>query len=415
MLVRAGVMFNLHPGFKQLSGAGNELTCALELLSSDDLPMRSVALAGIAMSSPTCFSAEATGRLLDEAVPMARTSGARASRYVALIAALQLRGGPEHTREAGAVLEELDLLAQQNPTRMPVLPVDLALYRSITALQRGDIEAAGRSVDSAAAHCRRLHHSELLWHAERMRVLLALQVGNPRPALSELERLQERAAQPGLFGLDMFCAFDKAVWLGELGARTPLDDAQRLALSYEACDPPSLWSLKIRALAAAGLSDEARTALRALAPREIATLSCDRDLIGTLGHLAHAAVIVGALDYAEAVAARLANHRDAFAAHISFMCEGSVPHVLGVVALARGDVERAISELEAGLALDERAGLAMCAGYARLELGRALLRRGQPSERTRARLMIMEARSQAERLGMRRLARVATTLQDETR
>jgi DNA-binding winged helix-turn-helix (wHTH) protein len=415
MLVRAAIMFNLHPGFKQLSGAGDALSRALELLPSDDRAMRSVALAGLAMSSPTCFSDDATTRLLSEAVPLARESTSRGSRYVALIAALHLHGGPDHVREASAVLEELDLLAQQNPTRMPVLPVDLALYRAVTALQRGALGDAARSLEGASAHCRRLHHSELLWHTERMRALLALHEGSSPAALSELQRLHDRAAQRALFGVELFCAFDEAVWLGELGARGQLDDAARRALAYDASDPPSLWSLKIRGLAAAGLSDEARTALRALAPHELARLPCDRDLLGTLGHLARAALLIGALEHADAAVARLASQPDAFAAHIGFTCEGSVRHLVGAVALARGDFARAVSELETGLALDGRAGLALSAGYARIELGRALLGLDKHSERTRARLLFMEARSQGERLGFQRLARAAALLQEESR
>ena len=412
MLVRAAIMYNLHPGFRQLSGAADALDAALELLPADDIAMRSAALGALAMDTPNCWRREPSDRLLAEAEQLARASNSRASRYVALIGKLQLRGGPEHAAEANAVLEELDLLAQQNPTRMPVLPVDLALYRAVHALQGGDLERALASAETAAAHSRRLHHEELLWHAERMRALIALNAGRGEAALNELARLHERASRPELFGVQAFAAFDRAIWFGELGARAPLDDAERSALAYDAADPPSLWSMKLRALAAAGLREESRTALRALAPRDLAALPSDRDLLGTLGHVVVAALLVGAPEYASAAAERLARHREGYAAHIAFQCEGSVPHLLGLVALAQGDTDRAIAELEVGIVRNERAGLGPSAGYARLELARACLCRRGASDRARAQELLLESQRQAELHGMRRLARAAATLRD---
>jgi DNA-binding winged helix-turn-helix (wHTH) protein len=414
MLVRAAIMFNLHPGFRQMSGARDELAHALELLPGDDAAMRSVALAGLAMASPNCFSNQAVGQLLDEAVPMARASTSRAARYVALIAALQLRGGPEHSSGADAVLEELSALAQQNPTRMPVLPVDLALYRAVRACASGELSAAEHFAATAAAHCRRLHHCELLWHAERMGGMVALNRGAFRASSPLLQRLHERARQPGLYGLDAFVAFDSASWMSELGGRRQLDLTQLGALAYDAADPPSIWSLKIRALASVGANDEARTALRTLAPRDLAALPCDRDLLGTLGRVIYAALALQAFDYAEQAALRLAAHRSSFCVDIGFLCEGSVPHLLGSVALALGDADRAVSELSDGLAREERAGFLLCAGYTRVELGRALLRRGRTNDRSRARQLWSQAHTQAERTGLQRLAHAASTQRDGT-
>jgi hypothetical protein len=158
MLARAAIMLNLHPGYKALPGAGVELTHALSLLPADDLPMGAVARAALACSAPTNFSSARALPLIDEAIRRASASGSRAARYVALLLGLYLRGGPEHTKRAEEILEELDLLAQQNPARMPILPIDLALQRAVMALVRGDLAAAAIAAESASARSTQLHH-----------------------------------------------------------------------------------------------------------------------------------------------------------------------------------------------------------------------------------------------------------------
>src|SRR5690606_22174888 len=185
------------------------------------------------------------------------------------------------------------------------------------------------------------------------------------------------------------------------------------ALAYDPSDPPSLWSLKLRALSALGEKERARAALKALAPEDLAALPCDRDLLGTLGHVAHAAVLIDERAHAEQAAARLAAYRDGFAVHVGGLCEGSVPHVLGSVALALGDADRAVVELTEGIARDERAGLTLCAGYARLSLGRALLCRSRGDDRREAQRQFEQAHAIAERTNMRRLARAASPRSEE--
>jgi tetratricopeptide (TPR) repeat protein len=404
MLARAAIMLNLHPGYKALPGAGVELTHALSLLPADDLPMGAVARAALSCSAPTNFSSARALPLIDEAIRRASASGSRAARYVALLLGLYLRGGPEHTKRTEEILEELDLLAQQNPTRMPILPIDLALQRAVMALVRGDLAAAAIAAESASARSTQLHHHELLWQAQRMRALIDLNGGEVRSALATLESLHTRARQLSLFGSELFCAFDRVVALREAGSEHRLDDVDRRALTYEACDPPSLWALKVRTLASAGLTDEARTSLRAVSPAELHELPCDRDLLGTLGHVVHGALLVGSLDHAHWAAQRLALFRAQYVAGLAVWCDGAVPQLLGLVALAEGDLERAISELDEGLALDLSAGLAVAAVHARFALGRALLARGRPSDGPRARTVIADARRAADGFGLTRLA-----------
>jgi DNA-binding winged helix-turn-helix (wHTH) protein len=410
MLVRAATMFNPHPGYKALAGAGDELQCALQLLAPDDLPMGAVARAALALSAPTNFSSERALPLVDEAVRRASAAGSRAARYAALLSELYLRGGPEHAQRHQALLGELDLLALQNPSRMPLLPVDLAVQRAVMALTRGDLPAAALAVECAMTRSAELHHRALSWHTQRMRALLDFDRGELKRALSALKLLHAQAEQADIFGSAPFCAFDRVVLLRETGHAHELDAAARRALAYEAGDPPSLWALKLRTLATAGQLDQARTALRAVSASELALLPCDRDLLGTLGDVVHTALLVGSLDHAQSAAQRLAHWREHYVVGVTFSCQGAVPQLLGMVAQAEADLDRAVDELEQGLALDLAAGLTVAAVRARITLGRALLQRGRASDGPRARTLLAEAVRAADGFGLSRLAQLGAQL-----
>ena len=177
--------------------------------------------------------------------------------------------------------------------------------------------------------------------------------------VSALQQLHRDAEQRAILGTAPFCAFDRAVVLTECGQKVVLDDTLRRALEYDRSEPPSLWSMKLRALAAAGLHDEARALLRVIAPGDLRRLPCDSSWLGTLAHVARAALQIGALDYAQVTDELLAPYPDHFAAQLSFIAEGAVPHVRGLIATATGRPEEGAALLAQGLAMNRRAGYAL--------------------------------------------------------
>jgi hypothetical protein len=118
------------------------------------------------------------------------------------------------------------------------------------------------------------------------------------------------------------------------------------------------------------LTSEARSALHRLAPAKLSELPRDTEHLATLGHLSRAAVLLEARDYAEALLALLMPHSQWFAASNVGAALGSVPSVMGLLAHALGQAQSAREHLEAGLRLDEQAGLVTCAHQARLCLER---------------------------------------------
>jgi tetratricopeptide (TPR) repeat protein len=221
-------------------------------------------------------------------------------------------------------------------------------------------------------------------------------------SVGELQALHRSAERHAILGTELFCAYDQSVILG-----TPLmqsEDSSRSILALDPDGPPSIWSMRVRALQAAGLHDEARATLSAVSAAALAKLPCDRDYLGTLGALARSALALGALDYAAALYELLAPYPRLFAAHSSFFCEGSVSQLLGLLAQALSRHTDARAHLEAGIEISVRAGFVLCAVQARFELARFLLKRGDAADRPRARALERDANDEAQRIGLPRLA-----------
>jgi hypothetical protein len=250
----------------------------------------------------------------------------------------------------------------------------------------------------------------LIWQSERLRAVSAINLGIGASGLPVLERLHREAQLRAISANVAFCAFDRSVIFTEFGPASPIDDRLRRALAYDPIDPPSIWALKVRALATAKLSDEAWSALRAVNVAQLARLPCDRDYLGTLGHLARAALLLGALDYADAIYSLLSPYPEAFSGHVAFFCEGSVSQLLGMLAQAAGRHKQAVAHLDLGMRSNERAGLGLRSAESRLQLAQALMREASAGDRARALALAREVHASAERLGMQRLVVDADTL-----
>jgi hypothetical protein len=242
----------------------------------------------------------------------------------------------------------------------------IELQRCVAALQRGELATSNEALDRLEACCRALGSRELIWQAERFRILAQINSQELAQQLSPLRELHRRAASEKILTTELFCAYDRSVVLGDA---TRMSSAElHSALGSDSGDPPSIWALKVRALANAGLHAEARRALYLRPASQLAQLPCDRDHLGTLGALARAALTLGAHDYVQTIYTALEPHARHFAVHVSFFCEGSVAELLGLLAQAAGRRGDAVSHLETAVAISERAGLRGCEGQARSAL-----------------------------------------------
>ena len=262
---------------------------------------------------------------------------------------------------------ELQALCQRHPRLYSLPPALFELHRAIAAQQGGDLTAQ----DAALLRCEKLTSGvgsrELLWHCQRFAALALINAGQLARGAAALEALHRRAEHEVLGGARLLCAYDQTIVLERAPASV------RDALAPEATDAPSVWSTKVRVLAALGDLHTAYAALSLVRADQLVRFPCDRDYLGTLGALAHASIALGARDYATILYELLEPYAGMFAAHIAFYCEGSVATLRGMLARSAGDEARAETQLMAGIASCERAGLKTSAQRARREL--SLLRR----------------------------------------
>ncbi len=365
-IARVGFLLDMYPGFPALPGAREAYDTALEYLAPPETATRASVLARLALSSPLAYDAERAHAQVDEAFRLCEAKRSVSAMLVARFARLYLLGGPGHEARAAELLAEIEALCAEDPTSLSFLPVLSELQRSISALQAGDFVRSDAALERCEGHCRTLGSRELVWHAERFRVLSRINAGHSARELSALQALHRRAARDSFLAVEIFCAYDRSVVLGD--ASRASRDHLRKVLSLNSIDAPNVWALKVRGLAAAGLRDEARTALRAHPASELAQLPRDRDHLGTLGALARAAISLRAREYIEAIYPLLAPYPNHFAVNVSLFCEGSVAQLLGMLAQALGRHDEAVQQLQAAIAIGERAGFGAAVSDARSEL-----------------------------------------------
>jgi DNA-binding winged helix-turn-helix (wHTH) protein len=401
MLARAAILLNPYPGMKSMPGARAALEQALAVLGPNDEALRATTLASLACTAPYCYRASETQRLTSEARARADRSNGRAARYVTLVATLQAEGGPHGPSDV-----EESLIALHGPRpgpRLAVAPLYVQLYRALRAQAGGDSTRALSAIHAGMGHAKTIHHF-MQWHFRRLQVVLDINLGAPAKSVPILLRLQHDAQQQRILWSEPYCAFDRLVILPELTDHTPvLEDTLRSPLDYDSADPPAIWAMKVRALVAATLHDEARAVLQNVAARELAELPLDAQYLGTLGHLAVAACELEEHAYAAALHPLLSRFGQHYTAHFTFLSE-PVSQVLSRLSSLLGEHGRAVDEARTALAMCERAGLVFAANEARLQLATALLARPASSERSQAITLAREARRSATALGFPRLA-----------
>lgn len=407
MLVRGARMHHAHPELSALPGATEALEHVLTLVGDGQPVLRASALATLATAPPRAFSAAASRAAIDEAEALARSAERPNGLQIALVCKLFVDGCPDV--DTANVTLELERLFAKDPRRGAMSPIFIAMQRIMHALQRGELNVLNTAIDGGLARARAVRHPEVAWHFERFRAIVKINAGACAEGMSLLSELHERTEARTLLGAATFCAFDRLVVLAELGVEPVVDDALRRALAYQPSDPPGVWALKVRALVAAGLVDEARSSLAAVPPSRLADLPHDSQYLGTLGHLVRAALTAGMDAYLEALDPLLAPYENYFAGAASMLCDGSFAQLRGMLAAARGNPKEGRMLLERGFVRNERAGFLIRAVESRLELAKLL----RIKDKEAARRLSLEARSMSEQLVLPQLARRASILLSE--
>jgi hypothetical protein len=359
-------MLDLNTGFPAMPGSREVLLDALAALLPEEHGVRASVLARLATTAPIAYDAAESRAQLDRAVELAEKSGIDLSIYAARSSQLYRWGGELDQTVANEALRAIERLTRLYPLTLTVPPALLDFHRAIRALQAGELATLTATLERCESICRKLNGRELGWQIERARMLQRLNAGDDAAAIGELKALHERAAREVLPGSMLLTAYDQCVVSPEVGS---LDRATlRRVLERDSADPPNIWSMKVRALARAGMRDEAIGQLRWVTPDRLRDLPRDRDYLGTLGALVHAILELDAGAYIAPLYELLTPDSDRFAAHVSFLCEGSIAALRGSLAQKLGLKSEARQLFARGAAFAQQAGLARAAAVSRKQL-----------------------------------------------
>jgi DNA-binding winged helix-turn-helix (wHTH) protein len=427
MLTRASALMDAHPRLEPLARTAIDPALAMDWLPPGVPGLQALALANQAVREPARFDAalclplvRRAGALVDEAmnedVPEPASSPGHVIRanargrhacYTALLHQLYLDAeDPALTRQ---IYRRLEALAQRSPFELSTLPVDLAWHRASQALSQGDQNGAEAALRAAAAHARELTHAELLWHSERALALLRMEREGGREAWDALHALHQRAVTQALHGIQAFCAYDACVYFDPDPNQPERLALLRAALLPSTHDIPALWAMKLRGLTAAGILDEARSALRRVPAQRLLALPHDGDFIGTLGHVTHAAVTLESADYYPVLERLLSPHETSFSAQVLGGYAGWVSVLLGMLAHAGGRHEEAVERLEQASAHHVQ-GRSPRGVETQLWLVKSLLALGRPR---RALMVLGQAQADAQGLHSPGVKRLAQALRNE--
>jgi hypothetical protein len=329
-MVLAGRLLSFHTGFPPVRRARAVLEEALSLLGADDDELRAITLAHLATVAPLAYDAHASHAQVARAAALTERSGSVHARFGVLTAQLYLAGGPTDDGASGEAERAFETFSRQGAS--PFAAVMLDVHRAIVALQRGDRARAELALSGAELRCRALGSRELLWHVERFQAHVQADGCDEATTRESLRALHRRARDHNIVATALFVAYDEVLVLGDAPSQT---EVQRVCMP-DTGDPPSVWSMKVRLLAAAGQHDAAWSALSEVPPERLAALPHDRDYLGTLGALTRASLELHADTYLKALLPLLASQMDKFAVHVAFHDEGAVAGLCAEIATALG-------------------------------------------------------------------------------
>jgi hypothetical protein len=277
------------------------------------------------------------------------------------------------------------------------------------ALQHGDRTGVDRALSMLSKSARELQHAELIWHSDRVRVVDRMNRGELRDAGQLLRELRSRAKALQLFAHELVCGNDFLVLLRQtVDLHEPSVSLSSLA-QPAAHDTPGVLALKLRAAVDMHRPDVAQVIFADFVQRDFERLPCDRDYLGVTCHLAYAALLLEDEARVRSLYTLLAPHAAMFTSDISFHTDGSIAHVLGLLARYLCRRDEALGHLRTAVQSNERMSLRARAAESRFELARTL-QKGAADERCASHDLLLSAVNEARTLGMAPLLARASAL-----
>ncbi len=377
-------------------GAVELLEEASRALGDGDFKLRVMLLAGIARAHALTGNYVAGAAAQDRATAMARRLDDRLGLATVLMRSYWLRGDSSLEQTLAMLSEARDLAEGLGKSELQAEAME---WRVAGLIALGNLRAAERELATVHAMAARMRQPFTLHVAEHYAATLALCLGRLADADAaaqrshELSRLLTGRAASGIYGIQMFGIRREQGRLAELAAVTRLvADRESSNTSWR----PGLAALLVEL----GMNAEARRELERVRQEGFDELRTTL-WVASLAYLTDACAAVGdetlaALLYPEL--APLAGGNVIIGHGVA--CYGAADRYLGLLAATLGDYDRAVEHFEQALAINRGMGATTWVAHTLYAHGRTLRARGGSDDADRASVLLSEAATLAERIGM---------------
>ena len=309
---------------------------------------------------------------------------------------------PRHTHHRPALADEQIAVASAAGDGMLAL-IGLC-WRTVDAFHLGDPDAP-RLFAGLRARADILGCQSVLYIVEAIGVMLAIRSGRLDEAEAKAHACVELGTRIG-----------DADALGFLGAHLItirwiqgrdaelLDTVEQIATSPTLNPGDFSFLATLACLAArAGDTGKARTTLDRLAASGLDTLGQSSTWLAAMLSIAEAAHVLGDAELARRVHDLVLPYADLpVIPSLAVTCLGSTERVLGLCCLTGGDLDGAVTHLERAVTATRLLGNRPVTAITTADLATVLLRRRADGDHDRARMLLGEARDEAESMGLRR-------------
>jgi len=381
-------------------------------LGSEDSPLRSATLSGLARALSVTGAQEKALPYAEEGMAMARRLGDQVlivANLEAMIFALQDPAHVEERLRYANEMAELDIRADFETTLTD--KSDAPYWRIYCFLELGDMKEADAAIDVLAAlsEKRKEQHPFSLCLLQHFLGARALMKGN----FGETERLAQRALAigqglqtgnaAGIFGLQMFAL------RREQGRLKEVEPAIHLFIQQHSVN--AAWRPGLAVLyAELGRTADARAEFENLAQYNFADVPRDGVWMGTMTYLVDVCTFLGNQVRADMLYQILLPFagRNVVVGN-GTTCYGAVARYLGALATTLGQWEDAANHFEDAIAMNARMEAWPWLAHTQAQYATMLLARNQSGDHEKAAALLSAALATTRQLGMRSLEERVTT------
>lgn len=377
------------------------------LADEDDVELRARLLARLAGALRDDPSRDRRDRLSRHAVELARRTGNLAALAYALDGRAATIVAPDTIPECLALGSELhEVAARIGETERVVAG---HFHRIIAQLQVGDVRGAEVDLAAATRAVQELGQPAHLWQACGVQAMLALAAGRLTEAaelvpqaLALGEQAQRDAAIP-VYRLQRYTLCDFQGGLEEIESAI-----RDLVIEYPA--RPVFRCLLAHLHTRLGRLQEAKRALDGLAEDDFSALPFDQEWLFGLSLLAETSSLLGDTNSASVLYRLLLPWAALNVVDQGEGIRGSVSRYLGILAATLTRLDDAARHFEAALAMNERMGARPWLAHTQHDYTRLLLVRDAPGDGEKAQVLLSQALTTYQQLGMQTYAASARTL-----